>query len=110
MLENQVHASVYISPPCGIAVMTVMCALCVGFAASGSASSVFYFVCKDFLGYLRQQCSFVFFPHLGSTWEDLIPLIKKGTIPIQRFMTALTAPASVSKPGCPFDKVTEPLE
>lgn len=96
MLENQVHASVYISPPHVITVMTVMCALCVGFAGSGKASSLFYFVCDDFHGYLRQKSSFVLFPHLGSTCEDLI-LFQKGSILSQRLMAALTASASVSK-------------
>lgn len=73
--------------------------------ASGSTAP---FICKDFLGYPRQESHFVLFPHLCSTCENLS--LKKTVRFAKSHRAAGTASSPISEPGCPLDKVKDPRE
>lgn len=80
----------------------LMCVLCVGFAVSGSTSSLFYFVCKDFLGYLRQESSFVSSPGFNlwgpnkaqkkAAYQRLLLLFPSLDVPLTRLWTLQNNP------------------
>lgn len=91
-----------------MAVRTAVCALWVALTPLAALPPLFDFVCKDFLGYPRQESHFVWFPHLCSTRENL--RLKKTERFAKSHTAAGTASPPVSEPGCPLDKVIDPRE
>lgn len=81
------------------------CSVC---PLGGLDTSSSTFVCKDFLGYPRQESHFVWFPHLCSTRENL--RLKKTVRFAKSHTAAGTASPPVSEPDCPLDKVIDPRE